>query len=237
MIRAKKRLNSLPRPIAIVLCATTLLVATLLSVETHAKQPKNTLAFAGIGWTAGGDTFDTAETRQNVSSGILNLDNELSAGGDIHVWFGTIWIHSRHMETFFAVGYHNDTHTFQFQDDILNTSSSGSSNFGQITYDIIPTYRVSNFRFGTGISYHTNIRHSETITKTITATGDTETDPTKIQYEDALGTVVSLGYDFSLHGRIDLRYQFIEYVTKDQSILLNQKLNGDSVGLYIYVTF
>jgi len=232
MIRPKERPSSLVLPIALIFYATILLPA-----ETLAKQPKNILFFAGIGWTAGGDTFDVdpTDTRQNSSSGLLNLDNQLSAGGDVHVWFGTIWIHNRYTETFFAIGYHNDANTFQDN----SSGRTGSSNFGQITYDIVPTYRVANFRFGTGISYHTNIRHSETITTTISNTTATTTTTAtkKIQYDDALGTVVSIGYDFSQHGRIDLRYQFIEYVSYEQSALLNQKLNGDSVGLYVYVTF
>lgn len=195
---------------------------SLFAAEVLARQ-ENTIAFVGLGITAGGDNIDDS-SEENPSSGILNLDVDLTAGGEFHVWFGTIWLLSKRVETFFAVGYHNDSQTF----------TGGSSNFGQITYDVIPMYRYGEYRIGAGITFHTNVRHSKTSTS---STGGIKTT-VDTNFQDALGEVISVGYDFSKHGRMDIRYQFINYVIEEnETSNVKKNLNGDSVGIYVYVTF
>ena len=171
-----------------------LCVANLFVPEVEAKQ-ESTLAFAGVGITAGGDNIDESP-EENPSSGILNFDVDLTAGGEFHVWFGTIWLMNNTVETLFAVGYHNDSQTF----------TGGSSNFGQITYDVIPMYRHGEYRIGAGVAYHTNVRYS----KTTTSATDGSKTTVDTNFQDALGKVISVGYDFSKRGRMDIRYQFID---------------------------
>jgi len=197
----------------------TLCLSLIVSTSAYARQGKLTPT-VGIGWTSGGDQIYPI-AREETSSGILNINDNITAGGEIHVWAGTIWVHSTSWETLLAVGYHNDAYTFK----------GGSANFGRIVYDIIPSYRLGPFRFGAGLTYHINVRHS--LTDSLQTT-----NPQESKFRDVLGQTISVGYDFSKRGRIDLRYQFIDYSVINSNILpLNKTYSGNSVGLHFYVTF
>ena len=201
------------------LCLLTLCLLTLASSPTFARQ-RSFIPTAGFGWTAGGDQIDLTP-REDISTGIISINEDITAGGEFHIWFGTIWVYNPSLETLITAGYHNDAHSFR----------GGSANFGRIVYDVIPSYRYGSFRFGAGFSYQVNITYSLTDTTLLTSQQESK-------FKDVFGQTLSLGYDFSKRGRIDLRYQFIEHTVLNSNVLPQaEKFDGNNIGLHIYVTF
>jgi hypothetical protein len=117
-------------------------------------------------------------------------------------------------ETQLTIGYKFDT----------DSASNGDITWSMIPFNALGFFRVQNWKFGGGLTYH--------ISPKLRSTFDNArfTD----EFENALGAIVQIQYEPLNFLAIGLKGTFIEYELKDDN---SKKTNGNSLGFVLTFKF
>lgn len=159
-----------------------------------------------LGFEAGGDRLQTVT--------FTNGDTEYIKAGDGFIIEGGAEIQSdAHFGMHLLLG--------------LKADSVGGDNgdvmFYRTTLTGLGTYRVNEFTMAAGLTYHLSPELD----------GDGVASNVNVPFEDALGTVIQLGYRVVPDMDIGLRATMISYDVENSPV----SVDGDSIGMYLGFTF
>jgi len=186
---------------------------TVLADESNSsydyQPPQKTVQFVlGAGITTGGDKIldvDLYDEDGDSSSA------DLYAGAFIHIYGGlNFLIPNSDFSVQSTIGWFGDT----------ITAENGSVSFTRIPLEVIPYYNVNNIRIGFGLTYHLNPELDGS---------DAAGPNADLDFDDALGTVLSIEYKFGNGFAAGLRHTSIEYELSDFDAT---SLDGSNIGLY-----
>ena len=188
-----------------------LLIPTAASAESDTaydyQPPQKAVQFAlGAGITTGGDKIldvDLIDEDGDSSS------SDLYAGAFVHLYAGLNFIiPNSDFSVQPTIGWFSDT----------VSAENGSVSFTRFPLEIIPYYNFDKIRIGFGLTYHQNPELDAS-----------DAGGYDIDFDDALGTVLSAEYKFSTGFAAGLRHTSIEYEASENT---NYTKDGSNIGLY-----
>ena len=161
-----------------------------------------------FGYNGGGDELVTVEHEYSSNYTIDAADAYFIEGGM------AIENPMANFETQLFIGYKFDT----------DSASNGDITWSMIPFNALGFFRVQNWKFGGGLTYH--------ISPKLRSTFDNArfTD----EFENALGAIVQIQYEPLNFLAIGLKGTFIEYELKDDN---SKKTNGNSLGFVLTFKF
>jgi len=189
-----------------------LITLLALSSAAMASDLKPMLQF---GYDFGGETLATVE-RYDYYNGYEN--SKIRAGQGLSFEAGAaIDTPNSDLELQFLVGYKFD------QESAYN----GSVTWEQIPFSAIALLKRDKWKFGGGITYHLNPK----LTGSFTGYDNNNVyfnDAVNDKYENSIGGIVQIQYQFSEASAIGLKGTLIEYKLKNNPSVI---ANGNSVGI------
>lgn len=189
-----------------------LITLLALSSAAMASDLKPMLQF---GYDFGGETLATVE-RYDYYNGYEN--SKIRAGQGLSFEAGAaIDTPNSDLELQFLVGYKFD------QESAYN----GSVTWEQIPFSAIALLKRNKWKFGGGITYHLNPK----LTGSFTGYDNNNVyfnDTVNDKYENSIGGIVQIQYQFSEASAIGLKGTLIEYKLKNNPSVI---ANGNSVGI------
>lgn len=189
-----------------------LITLLALSSAAMASDLKPMLQF---GYDFGGETLATVE-RYDYYNGYEN--SKIRAGQGLSFEAGAaIDTPNSDLELQFLVGYKFD------QESAYN----GSVTWEQIPFSAIALLKRNKWKFGGGITYHLNPK----LTGSFTGYDNNNVyfnDAVNDKYENSIGGIVQIQYQFSEASAIGLKGTLIEYKLKNNPSVI---ANGNSVGI------
>lgn len=189
-----------------------LITLLALSSAAMASDLKPMLQF---GYDFGGETLATVE-RYDYYNGYEN--SKIRAGQGLSFEAGAaIDTPNSDLELQFLVGYKFD------QESAYN----GSVTWEQIPFSAIALLKRNKWKFGGGVTYHLNPK----LTGSFTGYDNNNVyfnDAVNDKYENSIGGIVQIQYQFSEASAIGLKGTLIEYKLKNNPSVI---ANGNSVGI------
>ena len=182
-----------------------------------AQAPQQNFHFGmQFGITGGGDTLATA----NFSNG---RSEDIKAGGLLHLAAGVVWTPA---DIPFAghlmFGYHVDS----------ITADNGDLRFSRYPIEFLALYTgAGKLRLGAGLRYV----NSPKLTVSIDGQQSTHVD-----YDNTVGAIAEIGYQFSPKMWLALRGTFEDYKARavnGNNVVAGGTSSGNSVGLYFGISF
>jgi hypothetical protein len=155
-----------------------------------------------VGVHSGGDDLKLTNTTQTGSG--------LKAGETMSVAIGVVFqpVNAVELQATFGYKYGFDTPLDDF------------ASFLRSELNFLAFYRAGAWRFGGGVTRHQSIR--------LEASNFTDTT---VEFQDASGRILELGFKYNNWGYLGLRYTNIEYVTKPGFNVNNVTVSGNSIGV------
>lgn len=193
-----------------------LLVAAVAVCISCSAYSENEFGFlVGGGLTFGGD--DIAEFDVTYDDDDTGTE-DLKAGERFHAYAGLFYRHGL-----------ADGITYGVQADVGYLfdglfAENGDASFSRIPLEVIPFIEYKWFRFGAGVTKHTNVE----LDVDLDAFGSGSVD-----FNDATGMVVIMEYMFNRKFTLGLRYVAIEYQLSDDYYGLTDDIDGSHVGFMV----
>ena len=195
--------------------ATTLLLST---TAINASDLKPVLQF---GYDLGGETLATVESYDHYDG---YDTSKIRAGQGLNFEVGaSVSSEESPMEFQFLIGYKIDR----------ESTSNGSVTWDRIPMTALAMIKNDRWKFGAGLTYHLSPELSGSFTG-YDNNGDYFNDSVDDEYEDALGGVLQVQYQFNTAIAVGIKGTFIEYKLKNNPSIIAK---GNSVGINFSYTF
>ncbi len=208
--------------VGVLVGATTL--ASMASAQTASwgarpstqPTPSNVRLGLQLGLTSGGDTLASA----TFSGGQTET---IKAGGLIHFAAGVVWTPPEiPFAGQFMMGYHVDS----------ISADNGDLRFSRYPFELLALYTgAGKLRLGAGLRYVL----SPNLKVDVGGVSNTRVD-----YQDTVGVIAEVGWQFSPTAWLALRSTFENYkvsTINGNNVVSTGTIDGNSVGLYVGVAF
>ena len=200
---------------------TSLSLATTLLLSTNAINANDLKPMLQFGYDIGGETLATVETYDSYDG---YDTSKIRAGQGFNFEVGaSVSSEESPIEFQFLIGYKVDR----------ESTSNGSVTWDRIPMTALTMIKNDRWKFGAGLTYHLSPELSGSFTG-YDNNGDYFNDSVDDEYEDALGGVVQVQYQFNNAMALGIKGTFIEYKLKSNPSIIAK---GNSVGINFSYTF
>ena len=196
-------------------------LATTLLLSTNAINASDLNPMIQFGYDFGGETLATVESYDYYDG---YDTSKIRAGQGLNFELGaSVSSEESPMEFQFLIGYKVDR----------ESTSNGSVTWDRIPMTALAMVKKNKWKFGGGLTYHLNPELSGSFTG-YDNNGDYFNDSVDDEYDDALGAVVQIQYQFNKAMALGIKGTFIEYKLKNNPSIIAK---GNSVGINFSYTF